>query len=87
MTLSQQPSSQCWKIKLLRIGDQILRLHTYQRRYQTTTTKVNAILQDAVPHNIIGMLTLTLKGQRNSSSHPTSQCKASQILHQHAKPL
>ncbi len=27
------------KIKLLCIGDGILRLHTYQRRYQTTTTK------------------------------------------------
>ncbi len=39
MTPSQQPSSQCQKIKLLCTGDQILRLHNYQRRYQTTTTK------------------------------------------------
>jgi hypothetical protein len=39
MAPSQQPSSQCSKIKLLCIGHQILRFHTYQRRYQTTTTK------------------------------------------------
>jgi hypothetical protein len=40
MALSQQPSSQHWKIKLLCIGEQILsRFHTYQRRYQTITTK------------------------------------------------
>jgi hypothetical protein len=35
----QQPSGQRQKIKLLRIGYQILRLHTYKRRYQTTITK------------------------------------------------
>ncbi len=35
----QQPSSQCQKIKLLRIGDWIPRLYTYERRYQTATTK------------------------------------------------
>jgi hypothetical protein len=39
MTPLQQPSSQCQKIKFLCIGDQILRFHTYQRRYQTATTK------------------------------------------------
>jgi hypothetical protein len=35
----QQPSSQCQKVKLLHIGHQILRLHTYHTRYQTATTK------------------------------------------------
>jgi hypothetical protein len=39
MTPSQQPSSQCQEIKLLCIGDWILRLHTHQRRYQTATAK------------------------------------------------
>jgi hypothetical protein len=38
MAPPQQPSSQCQKIKLLCIGDQILRFHTYQKRYQTATT-------------------------------------------------
>ncbi len=39
MAPSQKPSSQCQKIMLLRIGDWMLRFHTYQRRYQSTTTK------------------------------------------------
>jgi hypothetical protein len=52
MAPSQQPSSQCQKIKLLQIGDQKLRLRTYERRYQMATTKVNAILQVMQPHNV-----------------------------------
>ncbi len=40
------------KIKLLCIGNWILRLHTYERRYQTATTKVNAILQVALPRRL-----------------------------------
>jgi hypothetical protein len=59
---SQQPSSQCQKINLLCIGDQILWFHTYQRRYQTITTKGQCDPSNLPPPNIeqvrsfIGML-------------------------------